>query len=107
MAVPQYQHAVAVMEVERGRDRDRELEEPDESLVDGMEDGSDKEMAEAQPGDATTTSPLKRKRRRSRKGLDKKYDCPHPGCGKSYSRAEHLYRHQLNRKPRSPFFAKK
>ena len=38
-----------------------------------------------------------RKRRRSRKGLDKKFECPHSGCGKSYSRAEHLYRHQLNR----------
>lgn len=31
-----------------------------------------------------------RKRRRSRKGLDKKFGCPHEGCGKSYSRAEHL-----------------
>ena len=39
-----------------------------------------------------------RKRKRSRKGLDKKYLCPSEGCGKSYSRAEHLYRHQLNRK---------
>lgn len=38
-----------------------------------------------------------KKRRRSRKGLDKKFECPHDGCGKSYSRAEHLYRHQLNR----------
>lgn len=39
-----------------------------------------------------------RKRKRSRKGLDKSFACPHEGCGKSYSRAEHLYRHQLNRK---------
>jgi hypothetical protein len=31
-----------------------------------------------------------RKRRRSRKGLDKKFECPQEGCGKSYSRAEHL-----------------
>ena len=31
-----------------------------------------------------------RKRRRSRKGLDKKFECPTPNCGKSYSRAEHL-----------------
>src|SRR5690606_33344563 len=37
------------------------------------------------------------KRRRSRKGLDKKFTCPTEGCGKQYSRAEHLYRHQLNR----------
>jgi hypothetical protein len=42
-------------------------------------------------------APGSRKRRRSRKGLDKKFECPHEGCGKSYSRAEHLYRHQLNR----------
>jgi hypothetical protein len=25
------------------------------------------------------------------KGLDKKFECPEKGCGKSYSRAEHLY----------------
>ncbi|KAF2403350.1 hypothetical protein EJ06DRAFT_535918 [Trichodelitschia bisporula] len=41
-----------------------------------------------------------KKRRRSRKGLDKKFECPHEGCGKSYSRAEHLYRHQLNHNPK-------
>ena len=46
-----------------------------------------------------------RKRKRSRKGLDKKYHCSHEGCQKSYSRAEHLYRHQLNREcPESFFF---
>jgi hypothetical protein len=61
----------------RGRRRDRE-----------DDDGGDLD------GDATGSS---RKRRRSRKGLDKKFECPHEGCGKSYSRAEHLYRHQLNR----------
>lgn len=60
----------------RGRRRDRE---------DSGDDGAD--------GDAGGS----RKRRRSRKGLDKKFECPHEGCGKSYSRAEHLYRHQLNR----------
>jgi hypothetical protein len=63
----------------RGRRRDREDD-------DGTGDGLD--------GDGTGSS---RKRRRSRKGLDKKFECPHEGCGKSYSRAEHLYRHQLNR----------
>ncbi|KAF3938021.1 hypothetical protein ABW19_dt0210137 [Dactylella cylindrospora] len=101
MAVPQYQHTVPPTEAERGREKDRESTE--DHLADTMEDeGSDKEMADAtaQPGDTTTTSPLKRKRRRSRKGLDKKYDCTHPGCGKSYSRAEHLYRHQLNHEPK-------
>lgn len=40
-----------------------------------------------------------RKRKRSRKiHSDKKFVCTHEDCGKSYSRAEHLYRHQLNRK---------
>lgn len=40
-----------------------------------------------------------RKRKRSRKGLEKNFPCTFEGCGKSYSRAEHLYRHRLNRKP--------
>lgn len=31
-----------------------------------------------------------RKKRRSRKGLSKRFECPAEGCGKSYSRAEHL-----------------
>lgn len=39
-----------------------------------------------------------KKRRRSRKASEKKFMCPHDDCGRSYSRAEHLYRHQLNRK---------
>ena len=41
-------------------------------------------------------SSLKRKRNPT-KPSDKKYECPEEGCDKSYSRAEHLYRHQLNR----------
>ncbi|EPS36960.1 hypothetical protein H072_9547 [Dactylellina haptotyla CBS 200.50] len=99
MAVAQYQHAVPPPE-DRGREKDRDSEDP---LGDGMEDeGSDKEMIDAtlQPGDPSSASPLKRKRRRSRKGMDKKYECTHIGCGKSYSRAEHLYRHQLNHEPK-------
>ncbi|CAE7174919.1 hypothetical protein PTNB85_03473 [Pyrenophora teres f. teres] len=65
----------------RGRRRDRE-------------EGSNSGDGE---GDGHGSS---RKRRRSRKGLDKKFECPHEGCGKSYSRAEHLYRHQLNHNPK-------
>ena len=39
-----------------------------------------------------------RKRKRTRKvQTDRKFECTFDGCGKSYSRAEHLYRHQLNR----------
>ncbi|KAF2733307.1 hypothetical protein EJ04DRAFT_274849 [Polyplosphaeria fusca] len=68
----------------RGRRRER-----DDDGADHNGDGAD--------GDATGSS---RKRRRSRKGLDKKFECPHEGCGKSYSRAEHLYRHQLNHNPK-------
>ncbi|KAI1434535.1 fungal-specific transcription factor domain-containing protein [Xylaria sp. CBS 124048] len=48
---------------------------------------------------SNSESPVK-KRRRSRKGLDKKFECPTEGCGKSYSRAEHLHRHQLNHTPK-------
>lgn len=38
-----------------------------------------------------------KKRRRSRKGLQKVFDCEEPGCGKKFTRLEHLARHQLNR----------
>ena len=53
----------------------------DGPLVDGPE-GAD--------GHSSGTEGPSRKRRRSRKGLDKKFECPQEGCGKSYSRAEHL-----------------
>ena len=33
-------------------------------------------------------------------GEKKRYYCNYPGCGKDYSRAEHLYRHQLNHNPK-------
>lgn len=52
----------------------------DTSPVDG--DGAD--------GHSSGTDEPSTKRRRSRKGLDKKFECPQEGCGKSYSRAEHL-----------------
>lgn len=45
--------------------------------------------------DASGSKP--KKKRKLIKSGDKKYGCPHPDCGKAYSRAEHLYRHQLNR----------
>jgi hypothetical protein len=67
----------------RGRRRTREVE-----------NGDDDEQGGDQDNGGVGNS---KKRRRSRKGLDKKFECPHEGCGKSYSRAEHLYRHQLNR----------
>lgn len=51
--------------------------------------------AEHEVDDGTSSKP--KKKRRIIKASDKKYECPHPECGKAYSRAEHLYRHQLNR----------
>ena len=73
----------------RGRKQDRDSSEGAK-----VEGGTDDEV----DGSASkATNGQHRKRKRSRKGLDKKYHCPHEGCGKSYSRAEHLYRHQLNR----------
>lgn len=74
----------------RGRRQDRES--PEDGRVD-EESGDDIDENTPKLGNGKH-----RKRKRSRKGLDKKYHCPHDGCGKSYSRAEHLYRHQLNRK---------
>lgn len=41
--------------------------------------------------------PAKKRRRGAKANSEKKFECKHEGCGKSYSRAEHLYRHQLNR----------
>lgn len=43
--------------------------------------------------------PLKR-RRASRAGQAKRFECQQPGCGKRYSRAEHLHRHELNHNPK-------
>ncbi|RMZ90690.1 hypothetical protein DV736_g2067, partial [Chaetothyriales sp. CBS 134916] len=49
---------------------------------------------------ARTDHPKKR-RRVGKPSSDKKFECKHEGCGKSYSRAEHLYRHQLNHTPKT------
>ncbi|KAK1955931.1 hypothetical protein LY78DRAFT_686497 [Colletotrichum sublineola] len=42
-------------------------------------------------------------KRASRKGAPRRFVCDHPGCGKLYSRAEHLQRHQLNHNPKDIF----
>ncbi|KAI5205012.1 hypothetical protein E4T39_03280 [Aureobasidium subglaciale] len=52
--------------------------------------------------ESNTARPAKRKRTTS-KPRDKRYECPQEGCDKSYSRAEHLYRHQLNHAPKQIF----
>lgn len=62
---------------ERGRHRSRTGDKDDD------DNGGD-------DGNSSQSEGPARKRRRSRKGLDKKFECPHKGCGKSYSRAEHL-----------------
>ena len=66
----------------RGRRKNRVKDNPEASG-----DGSAGEGAD---GHSSGTDGPSRKRRRSRKGLDKKFECPQEGCGKSYSRAEHL-----------------
>lgn len=54
---------------------------------------------EIMDNDTITVNGAPKKRKRVRKvNTDRKFECTHEGCGKSYSRAEHLYRHQLNRK---------
>ena len=73
-------------EAARGRRQDR-------SATAKAEDDSGEEKEDG----IDTAGGKHRKRKRSRKGLEKNFPCPHQGCGKSYSRAEHLYRHQLNR----------
>ncbi|KAJ4300500.1 hypothetical protein N0V88_003175 [Collariella sp. IMI 366227] len=73
----------------------------DDKDIDGLE------LDDADDGDgdghSSNSEGPSRKRRRSRKGLDKKFECPEKGCGKSYSRAEHLYRHQLNHNPKQVY----
>ena len=53
------------------------------------------------PSDTVRDEPAKKRRRTAKPNADKKFECKHDGCGKSYSRAEHLYRHQLNHTPKN------
>ncbi|RAL64270.1 hypothetical protein DID88_002162 [Monilinia fructigena] len=64
------------------------------------EDEGELSQGEVRDGHDSAEDGHSLKRRRSRKGLDKKFECSEEGCGKSYSRAEHLYRHQLNHQPK-------
>ena len=72
---------------DRGRQRSRsdvkDEEDTDKAVEASAEEGNNHASSNSDRGPA-------RKRRRSRKGLDKKFECNHEGCGKSYSRAEHL-----------------
>lgn len=70
---------------EKRIEQDQEEKEDEDIEVDADHEVDD--LADSKP----------KKKRRIIKLSDKKYECPHPECGKAYSRAEHLYRHQLNR----------
>ncbi|RDW92131.1 C2h2 finger-containing protein [Coleophoma crateriformis] len=72
------------------KSRGRQWSRPKEESVD---EGAEASAEEAHEGHSSgPESGPTRKRRRSRKGLDKKFECPTEGCGKSYSRAEHLHK---------------
>ena len=58
---------------------------------------ADDDKAGQMDGENASGLPPKKRRRVVKPNPDKKFECRHDGCGKSYSRAEHLYRHQLNR----------
>lgn len=68
---------------DRGRPRSRSEDDDSKTNDHGADHAGDGANSSNSDGPS-------RKRRRSRKGLDKKFECPHEGCGKSYSRAEHL-----------------
>lgn len=72
----------------RGRRRSRQRNKTNETSGTASEGGDN---GDADDGHSSGPDGPSRKRRRSRKGLDKKFECSTPGCGKSYSRAEHLY----------------
>lgn len=72
----------------RGRRRSR-AQNKVKDVPENDSDGADEDNGDE--GHSSSPDGPSRKRRRSRKGLDKKFECPQEGCGKSYSRAEHLY----------------
>lgn len=61
-----------------------------------LEQGQPK-VLDMSPVQSTIDAAAKKRKRTRKVYTDKKFVCSHEGCGKSYSRAEHLYRHQLNR----------
>ncbi|KAL2867196.1 putative C2H2 finger domain protein [Aspergillus lucknowensis] len=58
------------------------------------------DMAPDSPGLHEANGPPRKRKRTRKVQVDRKFDCTFEGCGKSYSRAEHLYRHQLNHAPK-------
>lgn len=86
-------HTVKVEADDKGRGRRRsqnKSRDEDGDPSPGDDDGEMEGDLDGADGPSSGTDGPARKRRRSRKGLDKKFECPQEGCGKSYSRAEHL-----------------
>lgn len=48
------------------------------------------------------TMTASKRRRKASANADHRFACRHEGCPKTYSRAEHLNRHQLNRETQAP-----
>jgi hypothetical protein len=60
-----------------------------ENGISSRDESQKKSGDDPNEGSSNSEEPT-RKRRRSRKGLEKRFECSAEGCGKSYSRAEHL-----------------
>lgn len=69
-------------------------------------DGDDSPKPDSSSGENAPQSdePPKKRRRTAKPNADKKFECTWEGCGKSYSRAEHLYRHRLNHTPKALYW---
>lgn len=68
---------------------------------------SDLSAIRSSPSSADSTlviEPKNIKSKKSRRGLKKSHGCEEPGCGKSFTRLEHLLRHQLNHRPKEIFY---
>lgn len=80
------------VKLEDGPDRGRIRHQSESKDADGFEndDAIEGDLEAHNANSSNSDGGPARKRRRSRKGLDKKFECPEQGCGKSYSRAEHL-----------------
>ncbi|KAL1297049.1 hypothetical protein AAFC00_004638 [Neodothiora populina] len=75
--------------------------EPDASKWSYQMGNEDTEIKD-EPTKNVTDAP-KRKRKQTDTS-DNRFLCTEDGCGKSYSRAEHLHRHQLNHAPKQIFY---
>ncbi|OAP57254.1 hypothetical protein AYL99_07992 [Fonsecaea erecta] len=80
-----------------------ELDSVDQRDQDSLaQNGSSDDVRDADGGAENAGGlPPKKRRRVAKPNPDRKFECKHEGCGKSYSRAEHLYRHQLNHTPKT------